>query len=71
MLFQKMSGKRTTTSMVSPSAPLTLWASGYNGIGGLGLGDAIKRSSPVQVGVLATWSQITRTHLKNNVSVKA
>jgi len=58
MLFQKMSGKRTTTSMVSPSAPIQLWSWGQNTNGQLGKDDTISRSSPAQVGALATWSQI-------------
>jgi len=37
----------------------TLWAWGTSGSEGyLGLGDLIKRSSPTQIGTLATWSQI-------------
>jgi len=35
-----------------------MWSCGYNNNGQLGFGDAIYRSSPVQVGTLATWSQI-------------
>jgi len=57
MLFQKLMGKGPT-SMISPSAPKTLWTWGRNNYGQLGLGDVIHRSSPVQVGALATWSQI-------------
>lgn len=39
----------------------TLWSWGYrfNGQGNLGLGDNISRSSPVQIGALTTWSQIS------------
>src|SRR3989344_5809995 len=55
MLFQKLSGKGPA-SMISPSAPLTLWAWGRNVYGRLGLGDTVYRSSPVQVGALTTWS---------------
>jgi hypothetical protein len=36
-----------------------LYAWGYNQDGVLGLGDTVKRSSPVQVGALTTWSKIT------------
>jgi len=39
----------------------TLWAWGFNTYGDLGLGDAgaaTKRSSPVQVGTLATWAKV-------------
>src|SRR3989344_376578 len=34
----------------------SLWAWGYNGYGKLGLGNTSNRSSPVQVGALATWT---------------
>ena len=37
----------------------TLWGWGQNTTGGLGVGDAIKRSSPVQIGTLATWSSLS------------
>jgi len=36
----------------------TLWSWGGNSNGRLGLGDAIDRSSPVQVGTLSTWSRV-------------
>jgi hypothetical protein len=36
----------------------TLWAWGVNASGQLGLGDVVKRSSPVQVGALTTWDKI-------------
>ena len=38
----------------------TLWAWGYNQyFGSLGIGDETNRSSPVQVGALTTWAQVT------------
>ena len=37
----------------------TLWAWGRNGSGQLGLSDIVTRSSPVQVGTLSNWSQIS------------
>ena len=38
----------------------TLWSWGINASKGtLGLGDTVSRSSPVQVGTLATWSKVT------------
>ena len=37
----------------------TIWAWGYNQKGQLGLGDAVYRSSPVQVGTLATWRTLS------------
>jgi alpha-tubulin suppressor-like RCC1 family protein len=37
----------------------TLWSWGYNNDGQLGLGDITSRSSPVQVGSLTTWKQVS------------
>ena len=37
----------------------TLWTWGYNSQGELGLGDKISRSSPVQVGALTDWAQVS------------
>lgn len=41
----------------------TLWSWGHNGnvslVGGLGLGDQVHRSSPVQVGSLTNWKLVT------------
>ena len=36
-----------------------LWAWGHNGSGALGLNDTIWRSSPVQVGSLTNWKQVS------------
>jgi alpha-tubulin suppressor-like RCC1 family protein len=42
----------------------TLWSWGDNSTyGALGLGDTVKRSSPVQVGALSTWSNIAGGNL--------
>jgi len=37
----------------------TIWTWGYNTFGQLGLGDIIHRSSPVQVGSLTNWKQVS------------
>jgi alpha-tubulin suppressor-like RCC1 family protein len=37
----------------------TLWTWGGNGTGRLGLGDVVDRSSPVQVGTLTNWKQVS------------
>lgn len=36
----------------------TMWGWGYNGTGSMGDGTALNRSSPIQIGSLATWSSI-------------
>jgi alpha-tubulin suppressor-like RCC1 family protein len=37
----------------------TLWTWGLNTSGQLGLGDALNRSSPVQVGALTSWYEVS------------
>jgi alpha-tubulin suppressor-like RCC1 family protein len=37
----------------------TLWAWGEGSLGKLGLGNVLNRSSPVQVGALSNWSQVS------------
>lgn len=37
----------------------TLWTWGHGGSGALGLGDAVSRSSPTQVGTLTNWKQVS------------
>jgi len=41
----------------------TLWAWGYNGFGGLGLGDITHRSSPVQVGSRTDWKYVASGYI--------
>jgi len=38
----------------------TLWSWGRNQYGQLGLGDVVARSSPVQVGTLSNWAQVSQ-----------
>ena len=38
----------------------TLWSWGKSQYGQLGMGDVVKRSSPVQIGTLATWSAVAK-----------
>ena len=42
-----------------PKPPVGLFAWGNNAQGRLGLGDEVNRSSPVQVGGLDKWSQVS------------
>jgi alpha-tubulin suppressor-like RCC1 family protein len=49
--------------------PRELYAWGRNNAGQLGLNDTVNRSSPVQVGVLTTWSEIASGY-GHNASVK-
>src|SRR3989344_4451177 len=65
MLFQKLMGKGPT-SMISPSAPKGLWSWGSYQNGQLGLGDAVSRSSPVQVGASIAWASVSAA--QSNVS---
>jgi alpha-tubulin suppressor-like RCC1 family protein len=45
----------------------TLWSFGYNDNGQLGLNDVSFRSSPVQIGSDATWSQLSEGSFANHV----
>ena len=45
-----------------------LWSWGRNNYGNLGLGDTVARSSPVQVGALGTWSQVSKSYDSNNAN---
>src|SRR5690348_10537701 len=47
--------KRTSNPAPPSSTNYTLWAWGADDYGALGLGDTLRRSSPVQVGSLSTW----------------
>ena len=49
-------------SDVGMDGPAGLWAWGWNYYGGLGTGDIVHRSSPVQVGSLTTWSLVACGH---------
>ena len=48
-----------TNFMIATKTDGTLWSCGYNAQGKLGLGDTTTRYSPVQVGTLSNWSQIS------------
>jgi alpha-tubulin suppressor-like RCC1 family protein len=47
----------------------TLWTWGQNNYGQLGLNDQVNKSSPVQVGALTNWSQVSSADL-NFVAIK-
>ena len=49
-----------TAHMAAVKTDGTLWAWGYNTYGACGLNDTIDRSSPVQVGSLNTWAQVSQ-----------
>lgn len=51
----------SSTSKISAAVKTdgTLWSWGLNTAGALGLGDAVSRSSPVQVGALTTWAAVS------------
>jgi alpha-tubulin suppressor-like RCC1 family protein len=54
--WKQVSSKNSQTACVKTDG--TLWAWGLNTNGELGLGDIIRRSSPVQVGSLTNWKQV-------------
>ena len=59
--WSKVSSSPQSTHAAAIKTDGTLWAWGRNNHGQLGLGDAgnlVSRSSPVQVGALADWSQV-------------
>ena len=43
----------------TPVLPRALWVWGFNAQGQLGDGTVINRSSPIQIGALTTWSQVS------------
>ena len=49
----------TLTSTLAIQTPGTLWAWGGNNLGQLGTSNTTNYSSPVQIGVLNTWTQIS------------
>ena len=57
------------SNSVTPVVQQQLWAWGRNNGGQLGLNDTVNRSSPVQVGALTTWSQVS-TGYTSTVAVK-
>jgi len=54
--YQGAAGSQGSTFVIKTDG--TLWSWGYNNFGQLGLNDTTSRSSPIQVGVLTTWSQV-------------
>jgi len=57
------------SNSVTPVVQQQLWAWGRNNGGQLGLNDTVNISSPVQVGALTTWSQVSSGFL-STVAVK-
>lgn len=59
----------TTIATAAVKTDGTLWAWGHNASGQLGLNDVTIRSSPVQIGTLNNWKQVS-TNGFNTVAVK-
>ena len=57
--WQKIVGAGRNSTFFGIKTNGTLWSWGTNSYGVLGLGDTIRRSSPVQVGALTTWSNVS------------
>src|SRR3989338_7808165 len=55
------SGRNSAHHQIAIKTDNTLWSWGQNSAGQLGLGNVVYRSSPVQLGTLATWSSATET----------
>ena len=47
-----------------------LWAWGSNGFGGLGQNNTVSKSSPVQVGTLTDWAQVSTAGLGSGIALK-
>lgn len=60
--------KQVSTSQISTAHTIaiqtngTLWTWGYNLYGQLGYGDTVNRSSPVQVGLMTNWRQVSNIY---------
>lgn len=50
--------------------PAAAWSWGYNGFGRLGLGDTTNRSSPVQIGSLTDWKDISVSGQGHTLAIK-
>jgi len=57
------SGISAASNSVTAVSALELWTWGYNNKGQLGHGNITNLSSPVQVGVLTTWTSVTNGYL--------
>ena len=57
-----------STSSIAIKTDGTLWAWGYNGNGSLGDGTTVNKSSPIQIGTLTNWKQITCGSSSGSVS---
>jgi alpha-tubulin suppressor-like RCC1 family protein len=56
--WYKVSGGNSASSVIASKTNETVWVWGDNTRGALGLGNTTNRSSPVQLGSLATWGDI-------------
>jgi alpha-tubulin suppressor-like RCC1 family protein len=57
--WKELANQINAAGMAAIKTDGTLWAWGANGNGRLGLGDTTNRSSPVQVGALTNWKEVT------------
>jgi alpha-tubulin suppressor-like RCC1 family protein len=57
--WKQVSAALNVNSTAAVKTNGTLWSWGVNNYGQLGLSDIVHRSSPVQVGSLTTWNQVS------------
>jgi alpha-tubulin suppressor-like RCC1 family protein len=62
-------GDVSAQAVFAPTPEYYLWSWGRNSYGNLGLGDTTNKSSPVQIGALTTWSNISAGNA-NSAAIK-
>ncbi|MEO8065912.1 MAG: GLUG motif-containing protein [Candidatus Doudnabacteria bacterium] len=69
-LWQSVSAGPRSSHTIALKSDNTLWAWGFNETGQLGLGDAVARNTPIQVGIGADWQSISAGEA-NTIALKS